>query len=198
MEIFLYSLSVIYSPGPVNFMGLNAGLTGQLKKTIGFFFGVGFALLVLFIIFGYLGEAIIPRQWLHFIALFGAIYTFYIAAKMFSARINTTQQQGTQPKNLTFLNGFFIQLLNPKAILVVLPITTVMYPAAKINGLMILIVSVLISLGAVGAPFSYTLAGSYLGQKIANPLWFNRLNKIMGVLLICSGLFMLKDFLIGL
>jgi hypothetical protein len=32
---------VMYSPGPVNFMGLNAGLTGQFKKTIYFFIGVG-------------------------------------------------------------------------------------------------------------------------------------------------------------
>ncbi|MFX8102588.1 LysE family translocator, partial [Acinetobacter baumannii] len=26
MEIFFYTLSVMYSPGPVNFIGLNAGL----------------------------------------------------------------------------------------------------------------------------------------------------------------------------
>ncbi len=32
MEIFFYTLSVMYSLGPVNFMGLNAGLTGQLQK----------------------------------------------------------------------------------------------------------------------------------------------------------------------
>jgi hypothetical protein len=45
MEIFFYTLSVMYSPGPVNFMGLNAGLTGQFKKTIYFFIGVGCAML---------------------------------------------------------------------------------------------------------------------------------------------------------
>ena len=46
MEIFLYTLSVMYSPGPVNFMGLNSGLTGQFKKTIYFFMGVGCAMLM--------------------------------------------------------------------------------------------------------------------------------------------------------
>nr|WP_174506650.1 LysE family transporter [Acinetobacter sp. Marseille-Q1620] len=194
MEIFLYTLSVMYSPGPVNFMGLNSGLTGQLKKTVGFFLGVGCAMLVLFILFGYLGEAIIPHQWLHYIALIGAIYTFYIALKMFLAKLDTGTHES---KTLTFFNGFLIQLLNPKGILVILPVTTLMYPAARITGAKLFVVSFIISLGAAAAPFLYALAGSVLGQKIANPVWFNRLNKIMGVLLICSGLFMLRDFFIG-
>ena len=185
----------MYSPGPVNFMGLNSGLTGQLKKTVGFYIGVGFAMLILFVLFGYIGEAVIPHEWIHYIALVGAIYTFYLAIKMIRANVETTQQQES---HLTFLNGLFIQLLNPKAILVILPVTTIMYPAAKITGIMILIVSLLISLGAVGAPFTYALVGKVLGNKIANPIWFNRLNKLMGILLILSGLFMFKDFLNGI
>lgn len=194
MEIFLYTLSVMYSPGPVNFMGLNSGLTGQLKKTAGFFAGVGSAMLILFLLFGYMGQAIIPRQWLHYIALIGALYTFYIAWKMLRANIQSSQQN-TQA--LSFWNGLLIQLLNPKAILVILPVTAVMYPAAQITGAMIFMVSLLISIGASGAPFAYAVAGKLLGNKIENPIWFNRLNKVMGVLLIASGLFMLRDFLQG-
>lgn len=195
MEIFLYTLSVMYSPGPVNFMGLNSGLTGQLKKTVGFYIGIGFAMLILFVLFGYIGEAVIPHGWIHYIALVGALYTFYLAIKMIRANVETTQQQ---ENHLTFLNGLLIQLLNPKAILVILPVTTIMYPAAKITGIMIFIVSLLISLAAVGAPFTYALFGKILGKKIADPVWFNRLNKLMGILLILSGLFMFKDFLNGI
>jgi len=195
VEIFLYTLSVMYSPGPVNFMGLNAGLTGQLKKTIGFFLGVGCAMLILFVAFGYLGSAAIPQSWLHYIALAGAIYTFYLAAKMLLANVESTQ---SQPAALNFFNGLWIQLLNPKAILVILPVTTIMYPAANIRGSMIFVVSLLISLGASGAPLAYALMGQLLGQKIANPVWFNRLNKVMGILLIVSGVFMFNDFLMGM
>lgn len=192
MEIFIYTLSMMYSPGPVNFMGLNSGLTGQLKKTFGFFAGVGTAMLILFLLFGYLGQAIIPQQWLHYLALMGALYTFYIAWKMLSSNIQRNQQN---QKTLSFWNGLFIQLLNPKGILVILPVTAVMYPAAQITGMMIFIVSLVISIGASGAPLVYALAGKMLGQKIENIVWFNRLNKIMGTLLVFSGLFMLRDFL---
>lgn len=68
MEIFLYAFSVMYSPGPVNVMGLNAGLTGQFRRTAGFFVGVGGAMFVLFILFGYTGEAIISKAALPYLA----------------------------------------------------------------------------------------------------------------------------------
>ncbi|QXX88268.1 LysE family transporter (plasmid) [Acinetobacter lwoffii] len=198
MEIFLYTLSVMYSPGPVNFMGLNAGVTGQFRKSLLFFIGVGAAMLLLFIIFGYVGEAVIPHQYLHYIALVGAIYTFYLAFKMLTSNISTESQNDNSPSNLTFWNGFWIQLLNPKGILVILPVTTVMYPAAHITGYMIAIVSTLISIGAAAAPFVYSIAGVIIGHKIKEPSIFNLLNRIMGVALIISGLFMFFDFIKGI
>lgn len=197
MEIFLYTLSVMYSPGPVNIMGLNAGLTGQFKKTIYFFMGVGCAMLMLFIIFGYAGAAIIPQKALHYIALLGACYTFYLAFQMLKADIDI-KDEATEIQTLSFWNGFWIQTLNPKGILVILPVTTIMYPTAHITGIQIFLVSLLISIGAAGAPCLYSWAGAMLGKKIKNKIWFNRLNKTMAMMLIISGIFMLYDFLKGM
>ena len=197
MEIFLYTLSVMYSPGPVNFMGLNAGLTGQFKKTIYFFMGVGCAMLMLFMIFGYAGAAIIPQKALHYIALLGACYTFYLAFQMLKADIDINDET-TEIQTLSFWNGFWIQTLNPKGILVILPVTTIMYPTAHITGIQIFLVSLLISIGAAGPPCLYSWAGAMLGKKIKNKIWFNRLNKTMAMMLIISGIFMLHDFLKGI
>jgi threonine/homoserine/homoserine lactone efflux protein len=197
MEIFLYTLSVMYSPGPVNFMGLNAGLTGQFKKTIYFFMGVGCAMLMLFMIFGYAGAAIIPQKALHYIALLGACYTFYLAFQMLKADIDI-KDEATEIQTLSFWNGFWIQTLNPKGILVIFPVTTIMYPTAHITGIQIFLVSLLISIGAAGAPCLYSWAGAMLGKKIKNKIWFNRLNKTMAMMLIISGIFMLYDFLKGM
>ncbi|WP_237160205.1 LysE family translocator [Prodigiosinella confusarubida] len=198
MEIFLYAVSVMYSPGPVNFMGLNAGLTGNFKKTVGFFIGVGFAMFTLFLLFGYTGEAVISHRYLPYIALAGAIYTFYLALKMMTSYVGINgSKEATRRNNLTFWNGFFIQALNPKGMLVVLPITTVMYPSSHITGSMILTVSALISVGGAGAPGIYSFIGSVLGERITNEKWFNRLNRLMGLMLISAGVFMAYDFLIG-
>lgn len=197
MEIFFYTLSVMYSPGPVNFMGLNAGLTGQFSKTIGFFIGVGCAMLMLFLIFGYVGAALIPRDYFHFISLIGVLYIFYLAYKMMTVHteLSPNDQADTDAKILSFWNGFFIQSLNPKAILVILPVTTIMYPAAHITGMMLFVISLLVSLGAAGAPCLYSFAGSIIGKQLSHSIWFNHLNKILGIFLIISGLFMLSDFI---
>lgn len=197
MEIFLYTLSVMYSPGPVNFMGLNSGLTGQFKKTIYFFMGVGCAMLMLFMIFGYAGAAIIPQNALHYITLLGACYTFYLAFQMLKADIDINDET-TEIQTLSFWNGFWIQTLNPKGILVILPVTTIMYPTVHITGIQIFLVSLLISMGAAGAPCLYSWAGAVLGKKIKNKIWFNRLNKTMAMMLIISGIFILYDFLKGM
>jgi len=199
MEIFLYALGVMYSPGPVNAMGLNAGLTGHFRQTMGFFIGVGCAMLCLFIIFGYTGEALVPTRSLPYIALIGALYTFYLSAKMMGHRVEMSESdKRSGNSNLTFLNGFVIQGLNPKGMLVVLPVTTVMFPSAHITGVMILIVSVLIGVGAAGAPGVYSLLGAVIGRKIKNEAYFDWFNKLMGVFLIISGLFMFYDFLVGI
>lgn len=188
MEIFLYTLSVMYSPGPVNFIGLNAGLKGQLSKTLMFFMGVGVAMLILFLIFAYIGQAIISPQLLRYVALMGALYTFFLAYKMYFSDVEV---QTSSPQKLSFSNGFLIQALNPKGLLVILPVTTIMFPAAHITGYKIIVVSYLIAVGAAGAPLVYSFAGSVLGNKITNKKWLNPINKLMSIMLVISGIFMI-------
>lgn len=108
MEIILYAIGMMYSPGPVNFMGLNAGLTGQFKQTINFFIGVGCAIMALFIVLGYIGEAIIPHHYLPYISLVGAFYTYYLAYQMVFPTITMEEEDTTvsTQKCLTFWNGF--------------------------------------------------------------------------------------------
>lgn len=127
--------------------------------------GVGCAMLMLFMIFGYIGAAIIPQNALHYIALFGACYTFYLSYQMLKSDIDLNNE-ATEVQVLSFWNGFWIQALNPKGILVILPVTTIMYPTAHIIGVQIFFVSLLISLGAAGAPCLYSWAGAVLGKKL--------------------------------
>jgi threonine/homoserine/homoserine lactone efflux protein len=197
MEIFLYAFSVMYSPGPVNVMGLNAGLTGQFRSTVGFFIGVGCAMFALFLIFGYTGEALISRSALPYLALVGGLYTLYLAFKVFTSKVVLPSKiDATQStdKPLTFWNGFLIQALNPKGMMVVLPITTVMFPAAHVTGMSILLISTMIALGGAGAPSIYSLLGAVLGKRITKESYFNLFNRLMGVALAVCATFMLYDF----
>lgn len=198
MEIILYAMGMMYSPGPVNFMGLNAGLTGHFKQTINFFIGVGCAIMALFIILGYIGEAIIPHRYLPYISLVGAVYTYYLAYQMVFPTITMEEEDATvsTQKRLTFWNGFLIQFLNPKGILLAFPIVAIMYPSAHITGINIALISCAISIGGGLAPGLYALAGDVIGKKIKNKIWIQRFTQLMGAMLIIVGSMMLYDFVI--
>ncbi|WP_248731090.1 LysE family transporter [Pseudomonas sp. MWU13-2517] len=195
MDIFLYAFSVMYSPGPVNFMGLNAGLTGQFRRSTGFFAGVGCAMLVLFVLFGYTGEAIISHAALPYISLVGGVYTLYLAYQVFTARTVVDEAVSSAPaRTLTFWNGLVIQLLNPKGIMAVLPITSVMLPAAHITGMSIAVVSAALAFGAFGAPWIYAALGALLGRRINGSSAFTLFNRCMGVALAVCAYFMFQAF----
>ena len=194
MDIFLYAFSVMYSPGPVNLMGLNAGLTGKLRRSSGFYIGVGCAMLLMFVVFGYTGEAIISQAALPYISLMGGVYTLYLAYQVFTARTEVDEASSSPAKTLTFWNGLVIQLLNPKGIVAVLPITSVMLPAAHITGASIFGVSALLGLGAVGAPWVYALLGALLGRRINGAAAFVWFNRCMGLALAGCAYFMFHAF----
>jgi len=48
LEILLFSFGIMYTPGPVNILSLNQGLNKKFKSMIGFYVGIGTAMLVFF------------------------------------------------------------------------------------------------------------------------------------------------------
>jgi threonine/homoserine/homoserine lactone efflux protein len=164
-------------------LGFNQGLQKRSQESIGFFFGVGAAMLVLYLLFGYTGELIIHKSYLKYISLAGVCYILYLAIKI--AKINVLQNNvSNDAGKLTFKDGLMIHLLNPKASLATLPIATISFPANQISGSGILCYSVLLSLLAVGAPGSYSLAGRFCSPLASNPKIISRFNTLMAGLLV--------------
>ena len=182
IEILMYAFGVMYTPGPANLLSLNAGLAGQVNSTLRFSIGVGTAMLILFILFGYTGAWLVSSRYQLLISCVGCIYILYLAFKIVSAEVQTDSVESAD--NLDFKTGLFLQLLNPKAFIAILPIVTVQFPAEQIAGISILVWSVLLSVLAFGAPASYLLMGNRLGKLIDNPRYFKFLNVAMATLLL--------------
>ncbi|MFD1383263.1 LysE family translocator [Rhodanobacter aciditrophus] len=182
LEILLFSLSIMYTPGPVNLLTLLAGVKGEGWRTLQFCLGVGVAMCLLFLLIGYLGEAIVSPHLQRVVGLLGGLYLLYLAVKILRSRPSpkVNQEEGSK---LTFLSGLIMQLSNPKALIVILPVVTIQFPNAHIVGPSIALWSILLSSLAAGAPTTYWLLGSRFktaalsGNRI---LWINRL---MGVML---------------
>ncbi|WED24536.1 LysE family transporter [Vibrio sp. JC009] len=183
LEIFAYAFSVMYSPGPMNLLGLHSGIQGKAKAHFGFYVGVGAAMLILFISLSFLGAQVVNKSILPYISILGCCYMVNIAWKVFRAKVDIGESK--QKKNgLKFRDGLFMHLLNPKALIATLPISTIQFPAVGIAGTQIIFWSLILSIFAFGAPAGYAVAGSVLGKKIENPLYFRSFNILMSVLLV--------------
>ncbi|MGP0147845.1 LysE family translocator [Pseudomonas oryzihabitans] len=197
MEIVLYAFSVIYSPGPVNALGLNAGLRGQARRALGFYAGVGCAMLVLFLALGYAGAVVVSGALLPWLALLGGGYCLYLGYRIARAAPPTAEGEGAATR-LTFASGLLIQGLNPKAWLAVLPIATVMFPAAQVTGGKIALWSLPLALSACGAPASYALLGAVLGRYLVRGRGFRAVNRLLGLSLVGCALLLFHDAWRGL
>jgi len=197
LEIVLYAFSVIYSPGPVNALGLNAGLRGQARRALGFYAGVGSAMLVLFLALGYAGAVVVSGALLPWLVLLGGGYCLYLGYRIARAAPPTAEGEGAAMR-LTFASGLLIQGLNPKAWLAVLPIATVMFPAAQVTGGKIALWSLPLALSACGAPASYALLGALLGRYLVRGRGFRAVNRLLGLSLVGCALLLFHDAWRGL
>ncbi|WP_415886442.1 LysE family translocator [Neptuniibacter sp. QD37_6] len=187
VEILLYAFGVMYTPGPCNLLSLNAGIHGQIRSTLAFSLGVGSAMLVLFLLFGYVGAWFITAGYELFLSAAGSLYILYLAYKVALSAMAKTEVKAN-PNPMSFKEGLILQLLNPKAFIAILPIVSVQFPAAEISGYAIFVWSLLLSTLAFGAPSSYLFMGARLGKLIHNPRYFCGLNWAMSLLLVYVAL----------
>lgn len=185
-DIFVYAIGIMYTPGPINLLGLSSGLNKQTRSHLGFFIGVGSAMFILFLLLGYLGLQVINPQFLPYVSLIGCGYILYIAWKVAKAKVQVSDTSADA--SLSFFDGLFMQLLNPKALVATLPIATIQFPSADITGAAIVFWSLILAILAFGAPTSYSLAGLMLGKQVSRPGIFNVFNKLMAVLLVYVAL----------
>ncbi|MGC3873463.1 LysE family translocator [Halomonas sp. GXIMD04776] len=182
LAIFAYALGVMYSPGPVNLLGLNAGLNGQAKASFGFYLGVGLAMLILFLLFGWAGAAWVQGDVLVVLAALGCGYIFYLAIKIARSSIDLGGVRQA-PRLMRFRDGLIMQLCNPKGIVATLPVATIQFPAVGIHGVSLMLWSFDLAVLASGAPGSYALIGALLGKRIENPRILKGFSLAMAVLL---------------
>lgn len=183
LGILLFAVGVMYTPGPVNILSLNSGAQKQFLAHIPFCFGVASALGFWFLVIGYTGSLIVNDTLLPVISVAGVCFILYLACKVMSCNVADTGENKTVAV-LTYKDGLLMQLLNPKSMLVVLPVTAVQFPAAGIDGIWIAVWS--IGLGAIGfgAPFAYAACGAYVSRYFHSHTYLKVMNIIMGLMLL--------------
>jgi threonine/homoserine/homoserine lactone efflux protein len=181
--ILLFAIGVMYTPGPVNILSLNSGAQKRFRAHIPFCVGVASALWIWFLLIGYTGSMIVNDALLPIIAVAGVGFILYLAYKILSSKVDEVGKSETATV-LGYKDGLLMQLLNPKSLLVVLPVTAVQFPAAGIDGVWIAVWSFCLGGLGFGAPFAYAACGAYVSRYFRGNSYLKVMNIVMGLMLI--------------
>jgi threonine/homoserine/homoserine lactone efflux protein len=109
-----FSLAMSISPGPVNMLIVSSGANYGIRKTFAFVSGatIGFILLLLFIDLGFFKIINLYPYFLKYLAVAGSLFIIYMGFSLASSRSELDIKKEKLP---TFIQGFLLQWLNPKA-----------------------------------------------------------------------------------
>ena len=114
IAMFSFSLAMSISPGPVNMVIVSSGASYGVSRTFSFVSGgtIGFTLLLLFIGLGFSKVIDSYPYFLQFLGVVGSLFIIYMGYLIATSKPELDIKTRKQP---TFIQGFLLQWLNPKA-----------------------------------------------------------------------------------
>lgn len=112
-----YVFVTSFTPGPNNIMSMTNANRDGFKKTLNFTLGVGSGFLVLMLACSYFNLILfnlIPKIKI-FMSIIGSAYMIFLAYKIYNDK--SSEDEGSNKHMNSFLTGFLMQFINPKAIL---------------------------------------------------------------------------------
>lgn len=183
-----FSLAMSISPGPVNMVIVSSGVSYGIRKTFPFVSGatIGFTLLLLFIGFGFYEVINLYPSILEYLAIAGSLYIMYMGYLIGSSRPELDIQKQKQP---TFMQGFLLQWLNPKAWIAC--VAGVSLFSAPENKEVFLTFSLVYFVVCYLSLFSWSVLGDKVKVFLSSESRLKLFNLLMGGLLIITAIFLL-------
>ncbi len=186
--MFSFSLAMSISPGPVNMIILSSSANYGVRRTFAFVSGatIGFSLLLLFIGLGF--DKVINTYpfFLKYLAVVGSLFIVYMGFKIASS---TSELSIEKQKQVTFLQGFILQWLNPKAWLAC--VAGVSMFTDKNNNQVFIVFTLIYFFVCYLSLFSWSILGSKASLLLDNNNKMRIFNHSMGGLLMISACFLL-------
>jgi len=184
-----FALAASISPGPVNIVALSAGaqygFSASMRHVTGATFG--FTLLLLLTGFG-LHELLSHWPYLTKTILWaGVAFLFFMAYKL--AIDDGRLKVGSTKKGPSLIYGAVMQWLNPKAWLASL--AGMGAYVASGDGMLVWQFAAIYFVICYGSIACWAYAGTFLGQYVQDPSRVRLFNRLMAVLLIASGIYLL-------
>jgi len=193
-----FVLITTFTPGPNNISSASMGILYGYRSTLGYLTGIisGFFLVMLLCSFI---SSILLRLLPSFegiLRIIGAVYILWLAYHTLKASY-LFNEEGQQ--RLGFINGFLLQMLNPKAIVYGLTLySTFLRPIAS-KPLLLLVSTVALALTAFCSISMWTLFGAAIRTYFDRPRVKQAFNTVLAILLALTAVELsgLPDLLFG-
>lgn len=188
LAAFTFSLAMSISPGPVNMIILSSGINHGVKKTIPYISGatIGFILLLIFIGLGIFQFISAYPVFLNYLAVGGAVFIIYIGYKIATSSSEIKVQEQYVPK---FYQGFLLQWLNPKAWIAGVSGVSMFSSAESYKPFAIFVVVYFFV--CYGSLLIWGIVGDKMAIFLNNPSRLRAFNRLMGLLLVATAIYML-------
>lgn len=181
-----FVVATTFSPGPNNISSASMGILYGYKKTMNYLFGIVAGFYVVLMGCAYLSSSLLTvlpasEKYLRWI---GAAYILWLALGIL--RSNTSFAQINGPPR-AFAKGFFLQLVNPKAIIYGLTLFSTFL--ASISGQMNLLAlyAALFAFVTFTAVSTWALFGAVIKTRLKNEGLRTGINRFLAVLLILTA-----------
>lgn len=187
LAMFVFSLAMSITPGPVNMVILSSGVNYGIKRTLPYVSGatIGFTLLLLCIGFGFYQFIQTYPDFLTYLAIAGSLYIAYIGYKIAISKAKIDIQEQQAPK---FHEGFILQWINPKAWIACISGVSIFSTSENYN--QFLTFSVIYFLVCYGSLGLWAICGQRLSSLLKNSLRLKLFNLTMGVMLIGTAAYL--------
>jgi threonine/homoserine/homoserine lactone efflux protein len=182
--MFSFSLAMSISPGPVNMVIVSSGANYGVGKTFSFVSGgtIGFTSLLLFIGLGFSKAIDLYPYFLKYLAIVGSLFIVYIGYLIATSKPELDIKEQKKP---TFLQGFLLQWLNPKAwIACMVGVSLFSVPNSHQEFLTFSLIYFLVCYFSL---FSWSVFGNKAAILLNSEFKLKLFNQLMGGLLIATS-----------
>ena len=191
LSLCLFMFATSCSPGPNNILASYSGFNFGLVKTIPHMFGVifGFTTLVIVMNFGLINIFKNFPIMQEILIYTGTIFLIYLAYKI---SFSKTSSDNSSKNPVKFIETFFFQFLNPKAVIVaIITVTTYVESGKNYANYSLWVIGIAFIFACFSIMF-WTLLGKFLRKFATNQKFIKRFNYVMSFLLIsCIATFYL-------
>ena len=180
-----FAMVAAFTPGPNNVMLAASGANFGFRRTLPHIFGilVGFCSLVLAAGLG-LATLFAMMPWLYdVLKIISVLFLLYLAWKIGSAGHTTTKDKD---RPLSFVQAASFQLVNPKAITVIISSVTAYTSAAENVGAEVTMLLVVFAIVTIFATCTWAVFGTAIAYLLTSHARLRQFNIIMALLLVAS------------